>query len=228
MTTPKNSRYLNWSREKRQLAWANPKIWHEQLGHIGLAALSKLGQNAIGVRLQGPATTKYQSCAMTKITWQISQRLNLNKATKPFYRIRLDWFDLEEGWDRYQYDGRVIRRCLLMTCEAMGITQAYFTTCAKDNENLPIIRDAINWLHLRYNIVVKKIWSDGKMNQNWTKAWLSSRGIEFKKFTLDMHEQNGLAERMGQVIIEKARAMTFRETPSCPVVRDHCLRHLPL
>ena len=36
--------------------------------------------------------------------------------------------------------------------EATGMTLAYFTTCAKENENLPIIRDAINWLHLRYNL----------------------------------------------------------------------------
>ena len=107
---------------------------------------------------------------MAKITRQIFRRPSPNKATKPFYRIYLDWFDLEEGWDGYQYDGRVIRRYLLMTCEATGMTQAYFTTCSKENENLPIIRDAINWLHLQYNIAVKKIRSDGKMNRNRTKA----------------------------------------------------------
>ena len=87
------------------------------------------------------------------------------------------------------------------------MTQAYFTTCSKENENLPIIQDAINWLLLRYNISVKKVRSDGKMNRNWTKAWLTSRGIKFEKCAPDTHEQNGLAERMGQVIIEKARAM---------------------
>jgi hypothetical protein len=35
--------------------------------------------------------------AMAKITGQISQRPSPNRATKPFYRIHLDWFDLEEG-----------------------------------------------------------------------------------------------------------------------------------
>jgi hypothetical protein len=94
-----------------------------------------------------------------------------------------------------------------MTYEATGMTQAYFTTCAKKNENLLIMRDAINWLHLWYNIAVKKIWSNGEMNRNWTKAWLTSRGIEFEKCAPDTHEQNGLAERMGRVIIEKAGAM---------------------
>jgi hypothetical protein len=67
---------------------------------------------------------------------------------KPFYRIHLDWFDFEEGWDKYQYDGRVVWHCLLMTYKAIGMTLAYFTTCLKENKNLLIIRDAINWLHL--------------------------------------------------------------------------------
>ena len=92
------------------------------MGHIDLTALTKLGQNTIGVRLRGPSTAKYSNCAMAKITRQISRRPNPNKVTRPFYRIYLDWFDLEEGWDRYQYDGQLVRRCLLLTCEATGIT----------------------------------------------------------------------------------------------------------
>src|SRR6266436_2469008 len=206
-TNVKRSRNSKKSREKRQPAWANPKIWHERLGHIGPTALTKLGQHTIGVRLRGPSTAKCLNCAMAKITRQISRRPNTNKASRPFYRIHLDWFDLEEGWDGYQYDGRLVRRCLLITCEATGMTLAYFTTCAKENENLPIIRDAVNWLHLRYNLAVKIVRSDGEMNRNKTKAWLTSRGIEFEKCAPDTHEQNGLAERIGRLIVEKARAM---------------------
>ena len=84
------------------------------------------------------------------------------------------------------------------------MTLAYFTTCVKENENLPIIRDAVNWLHLRYNIAVKIIRLDGEMNRNKTKVWLTSRGIEFEKFAPDTHEQNGLAKQMGRLIVEKA------------------------
>ena len=72
---------------------------------------------------------------MAKIIRQISRQPNPNKATQPFYRIHLNWFDLEEGWDGYQHDGRLVRRCLLITCEATGMTLTYFTTCAKENEN---------------------------------------------------------------------------------------------
>ena len=104
ITTNRN-RYSNRLREQRQPAWANPNWWHERMGHIGPTALTKLGQNIIGVRLRGPSTAKCSNCAMAKITHQISRRPNPNKATRPFYRIHLDWFDLEEGWDGYQYDG---------------------------------------------------------------------------------------------------------------------------
>jgi hypothetical protein len=56
-------------------------------------------------------------------------------------------------------------------------------------------------------IAVKIIRSDGEMNRNKTKAWLTSWGIEFEKCAPDTHEQNGLAEQMGRLIVEKARAM---------------------
>jgi hypothetical protein len=54
---------------------------------------------------------------------------------------------------------------------------------------------------------VKIIRSDGEMNRNKTKAWLTSWGIEFEKCAPDTHEQNSLVERMGRLIVEKARTM---------------------
>ena len=44
------------------------------------------------------------------------------------------------------------------------MTLTYFTTCAKEDENLPIVRDAINWLHLHYNLTVKIVRSDDEMD----------------------------------------------------------------
>ena len=48
ITTNRN-RYSNRSREQRQPAWANPNRWCKRMGHIGPTALTKLGQNTIGV-----------------------------------------------------------------------------------------------------------------------------------------------------------------------------------
>jgi hypothetical protein len=44
-----------------------------------------------------------------------------------------------------------------MTCEATGMTLPYFMICARENENLPIIKEAINWLHLWYDLKVRII-----------------------------------------------------------------------
>ena len=205
--TTRPQRFTRQSTRPRQPAWATPDIWHKRMGHLGPAALAKLGEQTIGVRLRGPSTSQCQDCAMAKITRQISRRPDPNKSTKPFHTIHVDWFDLEEGWDGYQPDGRLVRRCMIMTCEATGMTLTYFTTSAREDENLPIIQDAINWLHLRYGLTVSVVRSDDEMARNKTKAWLISRGITFERCAPDTHEQNGTSERLGRLIMEKARAM---------------------
>jgi hypothetical protein len=74
---------------------------------------------------------------------------------------------------------------------------AYFTTCPRENENLPIIKEAINWLQLRYKLAVFVVRSDNEMNRNKTKAWFNRRGIAFERCAPDTHDQNGTAERIG-------------------------------
>ena len=200
-------RFTRQSTHPRQPAWATSDIWHKRMGHLGPAALAKLGTQTIGVRLRGPSTSQCPDCAMAKITRQISRRPDPNKSTKPFHTVHIDWFDLEEGWDEYQPDGRLVRRCMIMACEATGKAIGYFTTSAREDENLPIIKDAINWLDLRYHLKVSVVRSDDEMARNKTKAWFIDRGITFERCAPDTHEQNGTSERMGRLIMEKARAM---------------------
>jgi hypothetical protein len=98
-------------------------------------------------------------------------------STKPFHKVRADWFDLEQGWNNYQHEGRMIRRCIILTCEATGMVLTYFMTCAKEDENLPILKYAANYLHLRYNLQVKVVRSDNEMNRNQTKKWFAKKGL---------------------------------------------------
>ena len=67
---------------------------------------------------------QFTHCAMAKITQQISRRTPANGALRPFYRVFIDWFDLEQGWDGYQGDGAIVRRVMAVVCEAtkMAIT----------------------------------------------------------------------------------------------------------
>ena len=143
-TSSSSQRFTRQSRYLRQAAWASADLWHKRLGHPGHAALAQVGRQALGVRLRGPSTAQCQECAMAKVTRQISRRPDPNKSTRPFHRVHINWFDLQEVWDGYQYDGRLVRRCVLMICEATGMTLSYFTACSKEDENLPIVRDAVN------------------------------------------------------------------------------------
>ena len=83
----------------------------------------------------------------------------------------------------------------------------YFTTCSREDENLPILQDAVNHLQLRYNLKIKVVRSDNEMNRIKTKNWFNKKGIDFERSAPDTYEQNGISERMGQLIMEKARAM---------------------
>jgi GAG-pre-integrase domain len=154
---------------KSQASWANPHLWHLRMGHVGPAALSQLGKQTLGVRIRGPSTAKCSDCALAKITQQISRRPDPNKSTRPFHKVHIDWFDLEHGWDGYQPEGRLVRRCVIIICEATGIALTYFTTSSKEDENLPIIRDAVTYLKLRHNLEVKIVRSDNEMNRYKTK-----------------------------------------------------------
>jgi hypothetical protein len=40
-----------------------------------------------------------------------------------------------------------------------------------------------------------------------TKKWMNRRGITFERYAPDTHDQNGVVEIMGRIIMEKARAM---------------------
>jgi GAG-pre-integrase domain len=103
-------RFTRQTRGTRQPAWASSALWHKRMGHIGPAALSQLGKQTLGVKIRGPSTSQCQDCALAKITRQISRRPDPNKSTRPFHQVHIDWSDLDEGWDGYQGDGRIVRR----------------------------------------------------------------------------------------------------------------------
>ena len=67
------------------------------MGHVRLGALAQLRKRTLGVKIQGPLTSRCSDCALAKIKQQISWRLYPNKSTIPFYKVYIDWFDLEVG-----------------------------------------------------------------------------------------------------------------------------------
>ena len=87
---------------------ASADIWHRRMGHIGPLGLYKLGKECLGVSLRGKNMSQCPQCALSKITQQILRLPLANRSTQPFYRVFVDWLDLEEGWDGYQGDGALV------------------------------------------------------------------------------------------------------------------------
>ncbi len=77
----------------------------------------------------------------------------------------------------------------------MAVT--YFTKSDKESENLPLSQNLVNWLAKRYNLDVKVISSDNKINQIKTTEWCNQNVISLEPFSSDTHAQNGRAERFG-------------------------------
>ncbi len=190
------------SRGIRALAQALTDLQYKRLGYIGPLALSKVGENSLEVRLKGLSTAKYRDYVFSKIYQQVLYRLNPNKFIKLFQRVYIDWFDLKEGWNDYQSDGRIVQRVVFIVCKVTGYIFGYFTICPKKDENLPIVKDVVNWLQLRYDIKVH-----GEMDCIKTKRWLNGKGIDFERCVSDIYEQNGIVKTVEKTIIAKVRAM---------------------
>ena len=177
------------------------------MGHIGPLGLHKLGKECLGVSLWGKSMAQCPHYAISKITQQISRVPPINKTTRPFHRVYIDWMDLDEDWDGYQGDEGLVQKVMIAVCEATSMAMIYFTQSSKESKNLPLITDFVTHLALRYNLEVKVIRSDNELNRIQTKAWCESVGITLELCAPDTHAQNGGAERFGRLIVEKAQAM---------------------
>ena len=87
----------------------------------------------------------------------------------------------------------------------MAIT--YFTQLVKEDKNLPLLQDFVTWLALRYNLEIKIIRLDNKINWIKTRDWCNNMGISFETCAPDTHAQKGGAKRFGCLIMEKVRAI---------------------
>ena len=142
--------------------------------------------------------------AVSKISQQVSRRPPFNQSIQPFHREYIDWIDLENSWDRYQCNAAVVRQAIVAVYKATGMAVIYFTQSVKESEILPLTQNLVNWLAKRYNLDVKVICLDNKMNRIKTTEWCHQNGISFEPFAPDTHSQNGDVERLGRLILEKA------------------------
>ena len=58
----------------------------------------------------------------------------------------------------------MVRLVIVAICKATGMAITYFTQSAKESENLPLIQNLVNWFAKHYNLYIKVIRLDNKMN----------------------------------------------------------------
>lgn len=171
------------------------------MGHIGPAPLYKLGKQALGVRLNGPTTVQCEACAMAKIKRQVSRRPPDRAIGAPGQEIHIDWTDLSQAHNGYV-------RVIFITDRFSGLITPYFmSTHGQERENLRVLKDYIIWLKKQHDMTVQTVRSDNELFTIATRQWLRDEGISAEPSAPNTQAQNGLAERSGGVILEKARAM---------------------
>jgi len=189
------------TRHPRPDSKGDARLWHLRMGHPGPLSLHHLGVSAMGVKLRGPKTTECQHCAHAKIARQISRRPPDRIIDKPLLELHIDWTDLQKA-----HAGFI--RVMFIHDSFSGRSFPYFMkTHAEENETLRVLKDFIPWMRAKYKLEVSVIRSDNELNRKKTREWLRSQGISLELSAPRTQAQNGVAERSGGVIIEKARAM---------------------
>ncbi len=94
-----------------------------------------------------------------------------------------------------------------MVYKVIGYALGYFTIYPKKDENLPIVKNIMNWLQLQHDIKVRVVCSNGKIDYIKTKRWLNCKDIDFERYAPNIYKQNDIAETVGKTIIAKARVI---------------------
>ena len=186
-------------------AFAN--VWHHQMNHLKPFGLHHLNKKCLGVRLKGLNMSQCDVCAKAKMTNQVFHRPPINRPTRPFYKVNIDWEDLDEGWNNYQSDGTIIKRIMKIICQIINMMITYFILIRKKNENLSFIQNLIIWTSFRYNFNIKIIRSDHEMNHNCIRQYLTNIGIIFEPSSANTQTQNGVAKRFERTMMTKTKIM---------------------
>jgi transposase InsO family protein len=188
------------SKDPRPKSKGDAMLWHLRLGHPGPLSLHHLGTRTIGVNLRGPKTTQCESCSLAKIKRQVSRRPPDRIVDKPFMELHMDWTDLKQA-----HAGFV--RTLFIHDAFTGRSFPYFMTNHSEDEVLKVLKDFIPWIQTKYDLKVQTLRCDNELKGKKTLRWLRNKGITLEHSAPRTQAQNGLAERSGGVITEKARAM---------------------
>ena len=180
-------------------------VWHRWMNHLKLFGLHHLNKKCLGMK--NFCIFQCNTCAKIKMTNQIFHHSLINRFTRFFYKVNIDWEALNEEWNNYQSNKKIINRIMKIVCQIKNITITYFTFIRKENENLSFIQNLIIWMFFCYSFDIKIIRSDHKMKCNWTRQYLISVDITFEPNSANKQTQNGVVERFGRMMMTKTKIM---------------------
>jgi hypothetical protein len=201
----KNGPILNFasSRDSRADIEATADRWHALLGHPEQEALTHLQQNVMGAVVTAPATrlrAACEPCALSRAQRIISRCSEKSEpVSEPLARVAYDLIPLDmvyngDKWVSY------------FRCYVSGMDFVYIHR--KKSDAIDIIEAFLNMIETRYNLSVRFICTDREqtLGNKYTNI-VALRGITTERSVPDTPEQNGVAERSGEVIIIKVRCL---------------------
>lgn len=189
------------SAQPRPEAVAEAMLWHKRLGHLGSEALEHLVQQTTGAKIKGPLKIECRDCAVSKAKRIVSRRSPQTKAPRPFWRIYVDIFAMNSG-----YNG--MKSAALIRDEYTSMIYIYLLRDATTESVLGVCKAFEAYAQRQFNASICVIHrdNDSALQAEYT-TWIASKGIEDEPTAPDTPAQNGPAERSGGVIGSQSRAM---------------------
>lgn len=178
--------------------------WHQILAHAGNDAIQNLEAAVRGIKISGditvPKTNECETCALSKAHQQISKSAEKSEySDKPFHRVTYDLIPLNTAMNKDQWISH-------FACSTTNFNLVF--THRQKSEATAIIRKAFNIISTRFEGKVVFFRSDGETSLGKDFENLISKfGITHEPSAPYTPQQNGHSERIGGVLIMKARTL---------------------
>lgn len=174
-------------------------LWHKRLGHAHEDAVREATNNFN----KSDSLPYCDSCKEGKMSKQTFNSKK-EKSTEPIEVLHTDLCGPMEttGIEGEKY-------FMAITDEATDFTMTFTLANKESSKTLECIKEAITYLERQTGNKVKKVKCDGGkefINNNW-ESYFSEKGILLDSSNPYTPEQNGIAERKNQTLVEAARTM---------------------
>ena len=114
-------------------------LWHRWMNHLKSFRLHHLNNKYLGVKLKSLCMFQCVVCAKIKMTNQVFHRSLINRFIRFFYKVNIDWEDLNEKWNDYQSNKTIIKQVMKIVYQITNMMITYFILIQKKIENLLFI-----------------------------------------------------------------------------------------